>query len=152
MPARRISNRPLPERRRWPRLPVVVPMFVHSKIDGTSFLELATAVNISNGGALICSRRALPRSRSVRVEIPHGTVPDQSLLHTSVRVIRARVTRVTPAQGCFLLALQWTHLLTEEDQTKPSRTSSVVNGQAGGAKTRVKQQVSASEAYADVKL
>jgi len=47
-------KKPEIERRSWPRLPLAIPVFVRSRDEkGKEFLEFATALNVSAGGALI---------------------------------------------------------------------------------------------------
>jgi len=64
-------HKPQPERREWVRLPLAIPVFVRSKDqDGRDFLEFATAINISAGGALIAVHRSLRPAAQVSLEIP----------------------------------------------------------------------------------
>ncbi|HSS96349.1 MAG TPA: PilZ domain-containing protein, partial [Terriglobales bacterium] len=59
------------ERRQWPRLPLAIPIFVRSRDEkGKDFLEFATAMNVSAGGALVAVRRSLPNATQVSLEIP----------------------------------------------------------------------------------
>ena len=59
------------ERRSWPRLPLAIPVFVRTHgDDGKDFLEFATAMNVSAGGALVVLRRSLPLAAQVLLEIP----------------------------------------------------------------------------------
>ena len=62
---------PRSERRRWQRLPLAIPVFVHG-IDerGHKFVEFATAINISAGGAQLAIERYLPPSSRISLEIP----------------------------------------------------------------------------------
>jgi hypothetical protein len=47
-------RKPENERRKWPRLPLAIPIFVRSREDnGKETLEFATALNVSAGGALV---------------------------------------------------------------------------------------------------
>ncbi len=55
--------------RKYPRLPIAFPVFVHATDEGGSFLEFATVLNISAGGVLLALRK-VPQSRHVSLEIP----------------------------------------------------------------------------------
>ena len=47
-------------RRKWDRLPISIPFFMRgNKESGEEFLEFATALNFSAGGALLASRITL---------------------------------------------------------------------------------------------
>ncbi len=53
-------RKPELERRAWVRLPLAIPVFVRSHDEnGKDFLEFATALNISAGGALVAVHRPL---------------------------------------------------------------------------------------------
>ena len=93
------------ERRKWSRLPLAIPVFVHSRDgQGKEFLEFATALNVGAGGMLIAMRRALPAIAQIRLEIPSAPVAALALLPQSSRTLRAKVLRTTPASGFYLLA------------------------------------------------
>jgi len=52
-------------------LPLAIPVFVRSRDEkGKEFLEFATALNVSAGGALVAVRRSLPPTAQVLLEIP----------------------------------------------------------------------------------
>ena len=54
------------ERRQWIRLPLAIPVFVRSRDEtGQEFLEFATALTVSPGGALLALLRHLPQSPTV---------------------------------------------------------------------------------------
>ena len=74
------------ERRKFQRLPLSIPVFVRG-IDeaGKEFLEFATALNISAGGVLLATRRSLPKSASVALEIPVAPLPPDSISTQSIR-------------------------------------------------------------------
>src|SRR5256885_9174410 len=62
-------RKPETERRKWPRLALAIPVFVRSRDEkGKEFLEFATALNVSAGGALVAVRRALPAAAQVLLE------------------------------------------------------------------------------------
>jgi hypothetical protein len=107
----------LRKRRRWQRLPIAVPMFVRGENHRPRVIELATAVNIGAGGALIAVKRNLPLRTAVEVEIPRGPVIDQAILKDSVSTLRGRVVRSTPGERCYLLAVKWDAPLIESNSS-----------------------------------
>jgi hypothetical protein len=109
--------RPEPEieRRRWPRLPLSIPVFVRAHgEDGKDFLEFATAVNVSAGGALVVVRRSLPPAARVLLEVPTPPSPALAPGPKSSRVLRARILRVTHAEGFYLMGLKFLRPLVAE--------------------------------------
>ncbi|HMK28887.1 MAG TPA: PilZ domain-containing protein, partial [Terriglobales bacterium] len=77
------------ERRKWTRLPLAIPVFVRSRDEkGKDFLEFATALNISAGGALVAVRRALPRTARVLLEIPSAPLAAAANLPRATRTLR----------------------------------------------------------------
>ncbi len=96
----------------WPRLPLAIPVFVRSRDDkGKEFLEFATALNISAGGALVAVRRSLPLSARVSLEIPSAPFAATTSLPKAARTLRARTVRVTHAEGYHLIGLKFSHPL-----------------------------------------
>lgn len=103
---------PQKERRKWPRLPLAIPVFVRSRDEkGKEFLEFATALNISAGGALVAVRRSLPLSAQVSLEIPSAPLSAEASLPKASRTLRARTTRVTHSDGYHLLGLKFSRPL-----------------------------------------
>lgn len=103
------------ERRKWPRLSLAIPVFVRSRDEnGKDFIELATAVNISAGGALVAVRRSLPLPAQVMLEIPSPPSPALALQPSSSRLLRARTLRVTHAEGYHLVGLKFLRPLTQD--------------------------------------
>ena len=89
------------ERRKWDRLPISIPFFMRgNKENGEEFLEFATALNLSAGGALLASRRYLDPGTSIRLEIPVALV-NKAQLPRSVSLLHARVLRCTPIGNIF---------------------------------------------------
>jgi hypothetical protein len=109
-----VRRKPEKERRKWPRLPLAIPVFVRSRDDkGNEFLEFATALNISAGGALVAVRRALPPSAQVLLEIPSAPLAATAALPRASRTLRARTLRVTHADGYHLLGLKFSRPLVD---------------------------------------
>lgn len=103
---------PETERRRWPRLPLAIPVFVRSRDErGKEFLEFATALNVSAGGALVAVRRSLPLSARISLEIPSAPFAAATVLPKAARTLRARTVRVTHMEGYHLVGLKFSHPL-----------------------------------------
>lgn len=111
------------ERRRWPRLPLAIPVFVRSRDEnGKDSLELATAVNVSAGGALVAVRRALPLAARVSLEVPTPPSPATASAPKASRVVRARAVRITLGDGYQLTGLKFLQpLLKSEPIRKPAK-------------------------------
>lgn len=118
-----IRRRPEKERRKWIRLPLAIPVFVRSRDEkGKEFLEFATALNISAGGALVAVRRSLPKAAQVLLEIPSAPLAATAGLPRAARTLRARATRITHAEGYHLLGLKFSRpLLNGTSQTSRLR-------------------------------
>jgi PilZ domain len=114
---------PETERRRWPRLPLAIPVFVRSRDErGKEFLEFATALNISAGGALVAVRRSLPLSARISLEIPSVPFAAANVLPKAARTLRARAVRVTHTEGYHLIGLKFSHpLLSTLPNHQPAR-------------------------------
>ncbi len=116
-------RKPERERRQWVRLPLAIPVFVRSRDDkGKEFLEFATALNVSAGGALVAVRRSLPLAARVLLEIPSAPLVATTALPKASRTLRARTVRVTHAEGYHLVGLKFSHpLLNTEPERRPAR-------------------------------
>lgn len=102
------------ERRKWPRLPLAIPVFVRSRDGkGKEFLEFATALNVSAGGMLVAIRRALPAIAQINLEIPSAPVAALAVLPRASRNLRAKTVRTTPAEGYYLLGLKFARPLLQ---------------------------------------
>jgi len=111
---------PETENRKWPRLPLAIPIFVRSRDeDGKELLEFATALNISAGGALVAVRRALPLSAQVLLEIPSAPLISGNSFPKVSRSLRARAVRVTYVDGYHLLGLKFSRPLVTTGRTGP---------------------------------
>lgn len=105
-------KRPEGERRKWPRLPLAIPVFVRSYDGhGKELLEFATALNVSAGGMLVAVRRVLAPTAVVRLEIPSGPLAALALLPQSSRQLQARSLRSTQSDGYHLLGLKFSRPL-----------------------------------------
>ncbi len=103
---------PETENRKWPRLPLAIPIFVRSRDEeGKELLEFATALNISAGGALVAVRRSLPLSAQVSLEIPSAPLVSGNSFPKASRTLRARAVRVTYVDGYHLLGLKFSRPL-----------------------------------------
>jgi len=111
---------PETENRKWPRLPLAIPIFVRSRDeDGKELLEFATALNISAGGALVAVRRALPLSAQVLLEIPSAPLVSGNSFPKASRSLRARAVRVTYVDGYHLLGLKFSRPLVTTARAGP---------------------------------
>jgi hypothetical protein len=105
-------RRPETERRKWTRLPLAIPVFVRSRDEkGKEFLEFATALNVSAGGALVAVRRSLPPTAQVILEIPSAPLAAIAALPKAARTLRARTLRIAHAEGYHLLGLKFSRPL-----------------------------------------
>ena len=100
------------ERREWVRLPLAIPVFIRSRDQGgKDFLEFATALNVSAGGALVAVHRALRPATQVSLEIPSAPLAASPALTKSTKNILAKIVRVTHGEGYHLLGLKFQHPL-----------------------------------------
>ena len=112
------------DQRRWQRIPLAIPVFIRGVDgDGREFLEFATALNISAGGALVAMRRQLPRCSRLSVEIPVAPVP--VIMPKTVRRLRARLVRVNMHEGYQLWGLKFAATLERERKAKRKAASAV---------------------------
>ena len=103
---------PQVERREWARLPLAIPVFVRSRDQGgKDFLEFATAMNISAGGALVAVHRSLRPAAQVSLEIPSAPLAASVSASKTVRNLRAKIVRVTHGEGYHLVGLKFSHSL-----------------------------------------
>jgi len=96
------------ERRKWPRLPLPIPVFIRSRDDGgKDLLEFASALNVSAGGMLVAVRRSLPLSAQVELEIPSAPILPADSRPRLARMMGARTLRVLHAEGYHLVGLKF---------------------------------------------
>jgi hypothetical protein len=92
--------------RRWQRLPISFPVFVHGyDQDGRPVLEFGTAVNVSAGGVLVAIKR-VPSDREVLLEmpVPPGFAGDAP---PSFRTIEGTIVRTQPGEHHTYVGLQF---------------------------------------------
>src|SRR6266567_2711951 len=100
------ATQPAPERRRWARLSLAIPVFVRGiNGQGREFLEFCTLLNESAGGALLAIRRPLRRRSRVLLEMPSAPILRNVKLRQTMRRLRARVVRVSPQVKQFELRI-----------------------------------------------
>ena len=103
---------PSADRRRWPRLPLAIPVFVRSQAEvDKEFLEFATALNVSAGGMLVAVRRSIPSSAQVLLEIPSAPLAALAALPRVARSLRAKVLRMERGEGYNLVGLKFSRPL-----------------------------------------
>lgn len=111
-----------PERRKWARLPLAIPVFVRSRDEkGKEFLEFATALNISACGALVAVRRLLPVAAQILLEIPSAPLAATAKLPKAARTLRAKCIRVTHQEGYHLVGLKFSRPLLPDAKEVRSR-------------------------------
>ena len=102
------------ERRKWPRLPLAIPVFVRGQDGkGQEFLEFATALNVSAGGMLVAMRRILQPLVQLQLEIPSAPVAALADLTRASRTLTAKALRNIPAEGYYLLGLKFSRPLVD---------------------------------------
>lgn len=107
--------------RKWPRLPLAIPIFVRSRDEnGKELLEFATALNISAGGALVVVRRSVPLSAQLLLEIPSAPLVSGNSFPKASRILRARTVRVTYLDGYHLLGVKFSRPLVNAKVEHPA--------------------------------
>jgi hypothetical protein len=102
------------DRRRWSRIPVAIPVFLRGKDqDGKEFREFTTAFNIGGGGVLLATRRFVPRSSKVFLEIPAGPLSSQPMPQKYYRDLVGRAVTVTHTEQCYLCGVKFTRPLIQ---------------------------------------
>jgi hypothetical protein len=106
-------------------LPLAIPVFVRSRDDkGKEFLEFATALNVSAGGALVAVRRSLQAAVQVVLEIPSAPLAATTALPKASRTLRAKAVRVVHAEGYHLVGMKFSRpLLTHTPNGVPATGS-----------------------------
>jgi PilZ domain len=107
------------ERRKWPRLPLAIPIFVRtSDADGKEALEFATALNVGAGGMLVAVRRGLAEGALIQLEIPSAPIAALASLTRASRNLRAKTLRSTREDGYCLLGLKFARPLGSTASSK----------------------------------
>jgi hypothetical protein len=107
---------------------LAIPVFVRSRDEkGKEFLEFATALNVSAGGALVAVRRSLPLSAQVSLEIPSAPLATATALPKASRMVRARAVRITHAEGYHLIGLKFSHPLLNHTSVRRSTRRKVAS-------------------------
>ena len=120
--------KPETERRRWIRLPLAIPVFVRSRDEsGKEFLEFATALNVSPGGALLALRRPLPLTAKLSLEIPSAPLASAIQLRKVARNLQARILRSSYAEGYHLLGIKFSRALLNHLPPKSMFSRKVVS-------------------------
>ena len=90
------------------RLALAIPVFVRGLNGrGREFMEFGTLLNESAGGALLAVRKPLRRWSRVSLEIPSAPILANVKLPRAVRMLRARVVRITYVDSWKLCGLQF---------------------------------------------
>jgi hypothetical protein len=108
-----------PQKRRWERLPIAVPVFVRGRDErGNEFLDFTTAININAGGMLLLSRRSLPAGMELIVEIPTPTPSFQPPGCQTRTALPARVLYTTHSEDCYLCGVEFSSPLLPDEIDK----------------------------------
>ena len=97
-----------PEKRRWTRLALAIPVFVRG-IQGRSraSLEFGTLLNVSAGGGLLALRKSVRHRSHISLEIPSAPLLANVKWPGAARILRARVLRTTFVNSWKLFGLQF---------------------------------------------
>src|SRR5919201_1238574 len=127
MPAKKGS-----ERRKWERLSLAIPVFVRGlDPNGRQFVDFATALDISVGGALLAIHRFLPKGSKIMLEIPSAPLnaTPKPAPRTNRQRFYARTVRVTDGEQCKLIGLQFNAPLKLGHET-PSKPNAAAKARA----------------------
>jgi PilZ domain len=103
------------EKRKWARLQLAIPVFIRTRDrGGKDFLEFATAINISPGGALVVVRRSLPKSTAVSVEVPSAPIGPPNGSKSASRIMQAKAVWVTHFDDYHFLGLKFARPLSTD--------------------------------------
>ncbi len=123
-------SKPETERRKWPRLPLAIPVFVGSTNGtGKQSLEFASVVNISAGGALIALSRSLPLSATVFLEIPSAPPASVASITANSRTIRAQAIRADRADNYHLIGFKFSTPLRMDSRIRVQKRRKVSSSQ-----------------------
>ena len=109
------------EKRKWHRLPLAIPVFLRSVgSDGKETLEFATGLNVSAGGILVATRRALPLAMQTLLEIPVAPFTLPAKAPKTTRKLEAKIVRIVHGDDFHLIGMRFQRPLTTE--TAPGRS------------------------------
>ena len=109
------------EKRKWHRLPLAIPVFLRSVgSDGKETLEFATGLNVSAGGILVATRRALPLAMQTLLEIPVAPFTLPAKAPKTTRKLEAKIVRIVHGDDFHLIGMRFQRPLTTE--TAPKRS------------------------------
>jgi hypothetical protein len=95
-----------------------VPLFVRGRDrNGKEFLEFASALNISAGGALLAVHGALRPTAQVLLEIPSAPLPTSVSVRKNSRNFRAKIVHLTHADGFNLVGLRFLQPLLPSEKS-----------------------------------
>jgi PilZ domain-containing protein len=109
------------EKRKWHRLPLALPVFLRSVgSDGKETLEFATGLNVSAGGILVATRRALPLATQTLLEIPVAPFTLPAKAPKTTRKLEAKIVRIVHGDDFHLIGMRFQRPLTTEPATNRS--------------------------------
>jgi hypothetical protein len=118
------------ERRKWQRLPLAIPVFVRGiEPSGRKFIEFATALDISVGGALLAIQRHLPEGSKIMLEIPSNSHSQTKTSGRAKQSMAARLVRVTHGKEGQLLGLKFSRPLMESETKLKARVKRKLSSQ-----------------------
>jgi hypothetical protein len=122
------------ERRKFERLPLAIPVFVRGlDPNGRQFVDFATALDISVGGALVAIHRFLPEGSRILLEIPSSPLTaTPKAPRASRQRLYAKAVRFTEGEQCKLVGLQFNKPIMLSGATKAANATK--------ASTRAKAQ------------
>lgn len=110
------------------RLPLPIPVFVRSRdSSGKDFLEFATALNISAGGALVAVHRALRPATQVLLEIPSAPLAASAPVSKNSRNLRAKIIRLTHGDGYHLVGVKFAQPLVASETPRQAARRKVAS-------------------------
>jgi PilZ domain-containing protein len=94
--------------RAWDRVPMCVPLFIRGVDErGKSFLDLATAVNVSIGGALVAVRRHAAVEAKITLELPASPIAEFEELTGAARQMAGAIVRIDTGSRFHLWAVRF---------------------------------------------
>jgi hypothetical protein len=94
---------------------LALPVFLRSiGTDGKETLEFATGLNVSAGGILVATRRALPLAMRTLLEIPVAPFPLPAKAPKTTRKLDAKIVRIVYGDDFHLIGMRFQRPLTTE--------------------------------------